>query len=70
MKHQCHWPGCKKEVPPKLWGCSEHWFKLPRAIRRKIWATYKPGQEIRKDPSKNYLKVADEAQKWAKENPC
>lgn len=69
MKHRCHWPTCNLNVPPKMWGCKKHWFKLPQAIRNRIWATYKPGQEITKTASKSYLKVALEAQDWALENP-
>jgi hypothetical protein len=63
-KHECHWPGCKKQCPPAMWGCSQHWFKLPLALRNKIWATYKPGQEITGTPSQNYLAAADEVQCW------
>jgi hypothetical protein len=62
--HHCHWPGCPKKVPPAMWGCKAHWFKLPLALRNKIWATYAPGQEISKDPSAEYLAVADEVQAW------
>lgn len=69
MSHTCHHPGCKKEVPPSMWGCKPHWFRLPRRLRDKVWATYKPGQEVRKDPSVAYLAVADEVQKWCLENP-
>lgn len=58
MKHICHWPTCESSVPPKMWGCRKHWFMLPKAIRDAIWLTYKPGQEITKTPSENYLKVA------------
>jgi hypothetical protein len=64
--HTCHWPGCKVEVPPRLWGCREHWFRLPKAIRDRIWATYVPGQEVRKDPSAAYLAVAAEAERYAR----
>jgi hypothetical protein len=39
-KHTCHWAGCGKAVPPKLWGCKEHWFRLPSHLRARIWATY------------------------------
>jgi hypothetical protein len=68
MAHKCHWPGCDKEVPPKLWGCSKHWFTLPKSIRDKIWSTYRTGQEFSKKPSTEYLEAAAEAQKWIKEN--
>lgn len=58
MTHHCHWPGCEVVVPPKLWGCKVHWFMLPATLRRKIWATYVPGQEITKTPSPEYVKAA------------
>lgn len=67
MVHHCHWPGCKVKVPPKLWGCLRHWRMLPKSIQLKIWAAYKPGQEITKTPSAEYIKVAKEAQDWIKE---
>jgi len=25
-------------VPPKMWGCKKHWFKLPKSLRDKIWS--------------------------------
>lgn len=68
MKHTCHWPDCELEVPPKMWGCKQHWFKLPKRLRDKIWATYKPGQEITKTPSKAYMHVARQVQDWIKQN--
>lgn len=64
VKHTCHWLGCKKEVPPAMWGCKTHWFRLPKKLRDQIWATYVPGQEIRKDPSDAYLKAADDVDNW------
>lgn len=64
MSHTCHWPGCKREVPPKMWGCRPHWFKLPKDLRDLIWATYRPGQEIDKNPSEDYLSAADAVQDW------
>lgn len=66
-KHHCHWPGCDKQVPPAMWGCKAHWFKLPRGLRNKIWATYQPGQEVDGTPSERYLKVAREVQEWIAE---
>lgn len=64
--HHCHWPGCQRPVPPKLWGCSPHWFALPKDIRDRIWMTYVPGQEVSKTPSAAYLAVAREAEKFAR----
>jgi len=62
--HHCHWPGCERKVPPAMWGCKSHWFKLPARLRARIWATYRPGQEVSKTPSADYLKVAKEVQQW------
>ena len=66
--HHCHWPGCTKEVPPKLWGCKEHWLKLPKHFRDLVWLHYVPGQEKRKDPSRAYCELALEIQKWIREH--
>lgn len=62
--HTCHWPGCEKQCPPALWGCAPHWFALPKGLRAKVWAAYVPGQEVRMDPSDEYLAVAREVQDW------
>lgn len=64
MSHTCHWPGCLREVPPAMWGCKPHWFKLPQRLRALVWATYKPGQEITKTPSASYVRVAQQVQTW------
>lgn len=64
--HHCHWPGCEKQVQPAMWGCKEHWFRLPIALRNRIWAAYRPGQEIDGNPSEQYLAVAAEVQRWIK----
>lgn len=62
--HHCHWPGCQRQVPPAMWGCRQHWFALPSSIRRDIWATYRPGQEIAGDPSEEYMRAASAARLW------
>lgn len=67
-KHHCHWPGCEKQVPPAMWGCKAHWFKLPQALRNKIWRCYRPGQEVDLTPSAEYLAVAREVQEWITTN--
>lgn len=66
--HHCHWPGCDKPVPPAMWGCKAHWFKLPQALRNKVWRAYRPGQEISKTPSAEYVAVAREVQAWIAAN--
>lgn len=64
VRHTCHWPDCPKEVPPAMWGCKHHWFRLPKTLRDGIWATYVPGQEITKTPSQAYLVAASQVQAW------
>jgi hypothetical protein len=63
-KHHCHWPGCTKQVPPAMWGCSPHWFALPPALRAEIWRAYQPGQEKTMKPSAAYVAVAQKVQEW------
>lgn len=66
--HHCHWPGCTAQVKPAMWGCSKHWYMLPKAIRDAIFRAYVPGQENRKDPSETYIKAAQAAQLWIQEH--
>jgi hypothetical protein len=68
MTHHCHWPGCPREVPPKLWGCLAHWRMLPPHLQREIWRAYVPGQEITKTPSPAYVEAARKAQAWIRLN--
>jgi hypothetical protein len=62
--HHCHWPGCEKQVPPAMWGCKAHWFRLPQSTRNKIWRTYRAGQEQDGRPSAAYVEAAREAREW------
>lgn len=66
--HTCHWPGCDKQVPPAMWGCKAHWFRLPLSLRHGIWATYEPGQEVDMTPSRGYLDAVKAVEKWIREN--
>lgn len=68
--HHCHWPNCKEQVPPAKWGCRKHWFALPLALRNKIWAAFRPGQEKDMKPSEEYLAAANEVQHWIVNNYC
>jgi hypothetical protein len=59
--HLCHADGCRIPVPPRMFMCRGHWYSLPKPLRDAIWATYRPGQEVRKDPSPEYLAAAQAA---------
>jgi hypothetical protein len=63
-KHTCHARPCNVEIPPKMFMCKRHWFMLPKTMRDAIWANYRPGQEIDKEPSAKYLEVAMAAVNW------
>lgn len=64
MSHTCHWKGCGKIVPASLWGCARHWYMLPVALREEIRRTYRPGQEIDKRPSAEYIAAAIAVRDW------
>ncbi len=59
--HTCHARGCEKSVPPKMLMCLRHWHMVPRDLQREIWHTYRPGQEIDKRPSREYMDVQQRA---------
>ena len=59
--HLCHARGCKAPVPPRMFMCRGHWFMVPKPLRDEVWRTYRPGQEITKDPTREYLDVTDVA---------
>lgn len=44
MAHTCHATGCNVKVPPEMFMCKRHWFQLPKSLRDRVWATYRPGQ--------------------------
>lgn len=66
--HTCHWPGCDVQCKPAEWGCRRHWYMLPRALRTKIWAAYRLGQEEDGSPSRAYVEVAREVRDWIIKN--
>jgi hypothetical protein len=66
--HGCHWTGCKRQVPPAMWGCKEHWFRLPAELRARIWKAYRPGQERTMTPSREYLDAARAVDDWIRDH--
>jgi hypothetical protein len=44
MSHHCHATDCEVKTPPAMFMCRRHWFALPKPMRDRIWATYRPGQ--------------------------
>ena len=66
-EHRCHARACKAPVPPKMFMCKQHWYMLPKDTRDAVWANYRPGQEVDKSPSMDYLNVAMGAIAWLAE---
>lgn len=60
-KHTCHARGCELGVPPRYLMCGMHWRRVPHALQLRVWATYRAGQEVTKDPSPEYLEAAQDA---------
>jgi hypothetical protein len=60
-KHLCHAKGCTVEVPPKMLMCRRHWRMVPRDLQDTIWRHFRPGQEIDKNPSAEYMTVQRQA---------
>lgn len=56
--HTCHAERCPVTVPAEMFMCTPHWSMVPPPLREAIKATYRPGQEIDKAPSQEYLAVA------------
>lgn len=61
MTHTCHARGCETVVPPRLLMCLKHWRMVPRDMQTAVWRAYRPGQEVDKQPSQQYLRVAGAA---------
>lgn len=57
MGHVCHADGCQTPIPPRVFACRPHWYKLRKAMRDAIWREYRPGQERDKKPSLRYMAV-------------
>lgn len=47
--------------------CARHWFKLPTAMRKRIWATYRPGQCDDWNITHEYAEAARDAVKFIAE---
>lgn len=67
MTHTCHAEGCNVVVSPKLLFCRQHWFLLSQSLQHQIWKHYVPGQEIRKDPTPEYLAAMRDAIEFVKQ---
>ena len=59
MTHQCPRPGCDKRIALSLYSCRPHWYELPGAMQREIWAGYREGRM-----SPRWLAADQKAKEW------
>lgn len=64
LPHYCHARECEVRVPPAMFMCKKHWYTLPKPMREAVWGAYTPGQEIRMDPTDDYVNVVHRAIEW------
>ena len=60
-KHVCHADRCTKAIAPAFLMCPMHWRMVPAEIQRRIWLLYRPGQEVDKRPTGQYMTAMKEA---------
>lgn len=60
-QHTCHAQSCTTKVPPAVFMCRLHWGLVPAPMREAIKALYRPGQEVDKQPTEEYLAIAKAA---------
>lgn len=59
--HHCHAIGCNVICKPRFFMCFQHWRRLQfvaPALAKAVQDNYLPGQEIRKDPTTEYILAA------------
>lgn len=61
MAHTCHAVACERYVPPQMLMCRQHRFSVPKALRDRVWATYRDGQCDTFDPTSAYCQAAKAA---------
>lgn len=61
MPHTCHAQRCDVDVEPAMFMCQPHWFMVPPPLREGIKGSYRPAQEVDKQPSSEYLAIANAA---------
>lgn len=61
MKHTCHARDCETAVPPEMLMCRKHWAMVPLETQRAVYRSYRKGQCVDKNPSRDWLRAAREA---------
>ena len=58
QEHHCHAIDCETPVPPRLLMCGPHWRMVPKRWKDAVWTAFRPGQEIDKMATREYLAAA------------
>lgn len=58
MIHECHAVGCDRPVDPRYLMCPQCWRRVPYSLKQEVLRCYRAGQEVRKDPTPEYLEAA------------
>lgn len=58
MIYECRATNCKIPINATALMCDMHWRMLPWAIKKRVWDTYRHGQEKDFKPSRDYLAAA------------
>lgn len=59
--HECAVPGCERLIALDRLMCLQHWARLPLRLKRDVWGTYRKGQELDGEISREYLDAVNAA---------
>lgn len=60
LKHKCLAHDCAKRIDARFLMCAPHWSLVPGPIQKRVYAAYRPGQDIT-TASQAWHDAADEA---------
>ena len=40
----CQVPGCDDQIDPSRLMCRRHWYRVPKQLRDRVWATWQSGR--------------------------
>jgi len=43
---RCPVTGCEEQIDPSRLMCRKHWYRVPRQLRDRVWATWRSGEGI------------------------
>lgn len=61
ITHSCAAHGCDLQIFDGRLMCRRHWGMVPAELRRRVWRTYRPGQEKDGDMAPEYRAAAKAA---------